>query len=219
MHKIIILDEADSMTEAAQQALRMIMTEYSHTTRFALACNDSAKIIEPIQSRCAIMRFSRLTDAEVVARLLKVIEKEKIDYDQKGLEALVYLCDGDMRAALNNMQATVAGYGKVDYENVFKVCDQPKPEVIQEIIMKARAGEFEKAVKYAEDLWNEGYNSFDIVAGFNKVIQNIEIPEGMKLKFLKELSLTKMRLVQGVGTLLQIHGFLAKLYRIAQTSN
>lgn len=218
MHKLIILDEADSMTEAAQQALRMIMTEYSHTTRFALACNESAKIIEPIQSRCAIMRFSRLADEEVVIRLLKVIEKEGIEYDQKGLEAIVYLSDGDMRSALNNLQATVAGCGKVTHENVFKVCDQPRPEVIHEIISKAQGKEYEQAMKLAEDLWNEGYNAFDIVAGFNKVIQGLDIPELTKLKFLRELSLTKMKLVQGVTTLLQLHGFLAKVYRLSQPS-
>jgi len=207
------------MTEAAQQALRMIMTDYSHTTRFALACNDSAKIIEPIQSRCAIMRFSRLSEGEVVARLLKVIEKEDIKYDQKGLEALVYLSDGDMRSALNNLQATVAGTGKVTHDNVFKVCDQPKPEDIHEIIVKAKEGDFETAIQLAESLWNKGYNAFDIVAGLNKVIQGLDTPEAMKLKFLKELSITKMRLVQGVTTILQLHGFLAKVYRLSQPSS
>ena len=76
MHKIIILDEADAMTPPAQQALRMIMTEYSSTTRFALACNDSSKLIEPIQSRCAIIRFTKLNPEEVCKRLKEVIEAE-----------------------------------------------------------------------------------------------------------------------------------------------
>jgi replication factor C subunit 2/4 len=79
MHKLIILDEADSMTESAQQALRMVMTEFSNTTRFALACNDSSKLIEPIQSRCAIVRFTKLTDEEVLRRLKFVTDAEKYD--------------------------------------------------------------------------------------------------------------------------------------------
>ena len=126
MHKLIILDEADSMTESAQQALRMVMTEYSSTTRFALACNDSSKIIEPIQSRCAIVRFTKLADEEVVDRLQRVMESEKIVCDNGGLEALVFTAEGDMRYALNNLQATAAGFGNsVNKEAVFKVCDVP----------------------------------------------------------------------------------------------
>lgn len=80
MHKLVILDEGDAMTESAQQALRMIMTEYSSTTRFAIACNDSSKIIEPIQSRCAIVRFTKLNDEEVLERLKFVLDKEQISY-------------------------------------------------------------------------------------------------------------------------------------------
>ena len=79
-HKIIILDEADSMTEGAQQALRRTMEIYSKTTRFALACNNSEKIIEPIQSRCAVLRYSRLTDAQVLSRVLDVCTAEKVEY-------------------------------------------------------------------------------------------------------------------------------------------
>lgn len=103
MHKLIILDEADSLTASAQQALRMVMTEFSATTRFALACNDSSKIIEPIQSRCAIVRFTKLTDAEVLRRLKQVIEAEKLQATEDGIEAIIFTAEGDMRYALNNL--------------------------------------------------------------------------------------------------------------------
>lgn len=112
MHKIIILDEADALTTSAQQALRMVMTEFSATTRFALACNDSSKLIEPIQSRCAIVRFTKLADSEVLRRLKTVVEAEELKTDSSGLEALIFTAEGDMRYALNNLQATAAGFDK-----------------------------------------------------------------------------------------------------------
>ncbi|CAI5954799.1 unnamed protein product [Closterium sp. NIES-65] len=120
-HKIILLDEADSMTAGAQQALRRTMEIYSSTTRFALACNVSSKIIEPIQSRCAVVRFSRLTDAQVLARLMLVVQEEKVAYVPEGLEAIVFTADGDMRQGLNNLQATATGFGLVNADNVFRV--------------------------------------------------------------------------------------------------
>jgi replication factor C subunit 2/4 len=121
-HKLIILDEADSMTAAAQQALRRTMEIYSSSTRFALACNNSTKIIEPIQSRCAVLRFTRLTDAEVLIRLQHVCAAESVSYELSGLEAIIFLAEGDMRNALNALQSTVSGFSHVNAENVFKVC-------------------------------------------------------------------------------------------------
>ena len=121
-HKIIILDEADSMTTAAQQALRRTMEIYSNTTRFALACNISSKIIEPIQSRCAILRYTRLTDIQLLQRLMEICEFEKIKYTAEGLEAIVFTSEGDMRQAVNNLQSTHSGFELVSPENVYKVC-------------------------------------------------------------------------------------------------
>lgn len=134
MHKLIILDEADSMTESAQQALRMVMTEFSNTTRFALACNDSSKLIEPIQSRCAIVRFTKLTDQEMLKRLKVVSDSEEFTTTTDGFQALIFTAEGDMRYALNNMQATAAGFDDINQENVFKVCDQPHPDLMLNVI-------------------------------------------------------------------------------------
>ena len=72
------MDEADSLTEGAQQALRMIISDYADTTRFVLSCNDSTKLIDAIQSRCAIFRFTKLTDKQILARLLEIINKEDV---------------------------------------------------------------------------------------------------------------------------------------------
>jgi replication factor C subunit 2/4 len=145
MHKLIILDEGDAMTESAQQALRMVMTEYSSTTRFAIACNDSSKLIEPIQSRCAIVRFTKLGDEEILERLQVVVAQENITTTKDGFEALIFTADGDMRYALNNLQATNAGFEVVDRDNVFKVCDQPHPDLMTNVIKFCIAGKFGQA--------------------------------------------------------------------------
>ena len=134
-----------SMTTGAQQALRRIMELYSSTTRFALACNQSSKIIEPIQSRCAIVRYAKLNDAQVLARLLRVCEAEQVAYTKEGLEAIIFTADGDMRQALNNLQATVSGFSMVTPDNVFKVCDQPPPLLVSKIVAKCADAQLEEA--------------------------------------------------------------------------
>ncbi|KFD58487.1 hypothetical protein M514_00713 [Trichuris suis] len=183
--KIIILDEADSMTDGAQQALRRTMEIYSKTTRFALACNQSDKIIEPIQSRCAIIRFSKLSDAQVLARLLIVCQKEDISYTDDGLEAIVYTAQGDMRYALNNLQSCVAGFRVVNSTNVFKICDEPHPLAIKDMLDNCIKGHVDDAYKEISRLWRLGYSAEDIIGVIFRVCRTHEIPMRLKLDFLK----------------------------------
>jgi replication factor C subunit 2/4 len=103
--KIIFLDEADSLTEGAQHALRMIISNFSETTRFVLSCNTSSKIIEPIQSRCIILRFGKLRDNEVELNLKRIIEGENVKITEQAFRTLQFIADGDMRQAINNIQA------------------------------------------------------------------------------------------------------------------
>ncbi|BBN14321.1 replication factor C subunit 2/4 [Marchantia polymorpha subsp. ruderalis] len=210
-HKIILLDEADSMTSGAQQALRRTMEIYSNSTRFALACNISSKIIEPIQSRCAIVRFGRLSEQDILNRLLDVVEAEKVAYIPEGLEAVVFTADGDMRQALNNLQATFSGFQFVNQENVFKVCDQPHPLLISSMIRHTLEGNIDEAYRGMKHLFDMGYSASDIITTLFRLVKNYDMAEYLKLEFIREVGFAHMRIADGVGSLLQLAGLLAKL--------
>ncbi|KAI1799969.1 DNA replication factor C-like protein [Daldinia bambusicola] len=214
-HKIVILDEADSMTSGAQQALRRTMEIYSNTTRFAFACNQSNKIIEPLQSRCAILRYGRLTDAQVVKRLLQIIEAEKVQYSDDGLAALVFSAEGDMRQAINNLQSTHAGFGFVSGDNVFKVVDSPHPIKVQAMLKACYEGNIDSALDTLRELWDLGYSSHDIISTMFKVTKTIPtLSEHSKLEFIREIGFTHMKILEGVQTLLQLSGCVARLCKI-----
>lgn len=219
-HKVIILDESDSMTKASQQALRRIMELYSKTTRFVLACNNSSKVIEPIQSRCAIVRFNRLKEDEIYTRLMHVMEMEGIEMNEDGVEALIYTADGDLRNALNNLQATVQGFGKLTQENVFKVCDQPHPHVIDDIILACVEGNLKDAINKLTSMHVvQGYSPQDIIGTLSKELRggSIKMTEFQQLQCIREVGKTHMRFVDGVETHLQLCALLARLCRILKS--
>ncbi|XP_028400564.1 replication factor C subunit 2-like [Dendronephthya gigantea] len=210
-HKIIILDEADSMTDGAQQALRRTMEIFSKTTRFALACNTSDKIIEAIQSRCAILRYTKLSDAQILNRLMEICDKEKVVKTDDGLEAITFTAQGDMRQAINNLQSTFYGFGVVNGDNVFKVCDEPHPLLVKDMIGHCTKGNIEDAYKTMAHLWQMGYSPEDIITSIFRVCKIEDMPEFLKLEFIKEIGFTHMRIVEGVNSLLQMSGLLARL--------
>lgn len=211
-HKIVILDEADSMMPAAQQALRRIMELYSATTRFALACNNSTKVIEPIQSRCAILRYTRLSDQKVLNRIMEIVAAESVRVENSGLEALVFIAEGDMRQAINALEATVAGFGLVTGENVFRVCDQPHPYIITQMVQHLLQHNIDSATATLEALWLQGYSGTDIIGTLFKVVKNMEgLSEFAKLNIIRELGTTHARFAEGVVSLLQLSGLLARI--------
>lgn len=210
-HKIIILDEADSMTDGAQQALRRTMEIYSKTTRFALACNASDKIIEPIQSRCAVLRYTKLTDSQIMMRLLEVVEKEQLSSSNDGLEAIIFTAQGDMRQALNNLQSTNSGFGFINSENVFKVCDEPHPLLVKGMLEHCVNANIDGAYKVIEQLWSLGYSPEDIIGNIFRVCKTFPMTEYLKLEFIKEIGYTHMKVAEGVNSLLQMAGLLGRL--------
>lgn len=140
--RIIFLDEVDNMTKDAQHALRREMEMYTKTASFILSCNYSSKIIDPIQSRCAIFRFAPLKGEEIADRLKFICESEGFEYDEKGLESIVYFAEGDMRKAVNVLQAASVEGETITEDSVYEVVSKAKPQDIGNMINKALMGDF-----------------------------------------------------------------------------
>lgn len=218
-HKIVILDEADSMTSQAQQALRRTMELHSATTRFAFACNNSHRIIEPIQSRCAVVRYSKLTNGEILSRLMHIVRSENVPYEDDGLEAVLYMAEGDMRNAINCLQATFAGYGLLNAENVFKVCDQPHPQLVQEILEACiKHRNLKTAHKELTRILSRGYAPADVISTFFKAAQDPRLfpNEETQLAALRIIGETTMRIAEGVGSPLQLGSMISRLVSLPQ---
>jgi len=212
-HKIVILDEADNMTSSAQQALRRTMELYSNTTRFALACNVSSKIIEPIQSRCAILRYTKLNQKQILTRVQEILQLEKINsYTSKGLEAIIFIADGDMRNAINSMQATYSGFNMITDENVYKVCDVPHPVQIRKILDFVKICDIKNAVLSLNCLLKMGYSTLDFISTLFRVTKTYNnIDEKTKLEWIRDMAFIHARIADGLDSSLQLNGLLAKM--------
>lgn len=142
---------------------------------------------------------------------MHVIQAESVSYTQAGLEAIVFTADGDMRQALNNLQSTHSGFGHVSQENVFKVCDQPHPEEIKRIVEACAKGELPDALNIMKKLHDEGYSCADLITTIFRVVKYSKLPEDRKLKYIKQIGLTHMRVSEGARSLLQLNGLLARM--------
>jgi len=140
--RIVFLDEVDNMTKDAQHALRREMEMYTKTASFILSCNYSSKIIDPIQSRCAIFRFAPIKGQDIANRLEYIANQENLDYESNSIETIVYFAEGDMRKAINLLQAAASGEGTITEDRIYNVVSKARPKDIGNMITKALTGDF-----------------------------------------------------------------------------
>ncbi|ARF12608.1 replication factor C small subunit [Klosneuvirus KNV1] len=216
-HKIVILDEADNMTIKAQQSIKNLMKNYHDTTRFAFTCNNSSYIIESIQSRCIIFKYSKLTNIQVANRIKKICSIEEIPYTEDGIKTLVETSQGDLRKAINNLQLTYNGYTEITPENVYKLCDKPHPLVIQNIFLACRDKDIKKALELLSDLHNKGYSSSDVSLSMINTLRDLDkkiLDERTKIRYIEEVSKTCIIISQGVSSQLQLTACICRLYKL-----
>ncbi|CAM9102589.1 unnamed protein product [Ectocarpus sp. 8 AP-2014] len=207
--KIVVLDEADSMTSGAFQALRRSMDVHSKSTRFIIVCNNSTKIIEPIQSRCAILRFSKVDDAQLRLRIRQVCDMAGVEYDLDGIGALACVADGDVRSAINSLGSIVSGFRKVTEENVYKTCKSPQPEnIVSMVDLLKNKGDYAEACRRLKGLCDEGYSPTDILSSFFKALAVIDVRESQRIEIAKIIGLVQTRVRSGASTYLQLAAML-----------
>jgi replication factor C small subunit len=211
--KIVLLDEADNMTSDAQQALRRLMELYSANTRFILTANYPSKIIEPIQSRCAVFRFVPLKREDVVKRLMYICEQEKVVCREKALDATYEISEGDMRRAINILQAAAA-LGEVNEDAVYKVVGLAHPREIREMLQLALSGNFVEARRKLRELMiNYGLSGVDIIKQIHREIfsPEVKVPDELKIMIADYAGEIQFRLVEGADDEIQLNAFLARL--------
>jgi replication factor C small subunit len=210
--KILVLDEADNMTADAQHALRRTMERYTDTCRFVLSCNYSGRIIEPIQSRCAIFRFVPL-EAEDVSAYVKIIaEKEHVHLTEPGLRALTESSEGDLRKAINTLQGASSLGKPIDEKVVYEVVGKAKPGDVQELLDVAAKGDFLKArEKLRSMLVQQGLSGKDILKQIHSEILRMPIPEKSKIELIDAAGEIDYRLIQGADEEVQLSSLLAHL--------
>jgi len=213
--KILILDEADNMTRDAQQALRRTMEKYTGTCRFILIANYSGKIIEPIQSRCAPFRFSYLPRQEQDTYLKRVANSENTTLLEEGLNAIYDVCGGDLRKAINSLQAAASLGKPVDSEIIYSVVGRANPADVHSMIKIAIEGSFVEArKKLREMIMKYGIAGSDIIRQIHTELFRIDIPENMKIKLADAVGEVDFRLVEGADEEVQLSALLAKLVEV-----
>jgi len=213
--RIVILDEADEMTSGAQTALRRIMEETSRVSRFILIGNYLSNIIEPIQSRCVVFKFARLSEEDMAEHLASICSKEGVKTSRSALRTIYELSSGDMRHAINLLQAA-ASFGEVSTENVKKTAGISARARVSDILKLALDGEFMKARDSMMELTKVyGMSESDFLRFLSEEVYKLDHTQSSRLSTL--LAEYDFRLIQGGNPDIQLSALLAELAAIGRS--
>ena len=199
-------------TSDAQSALRRTMEQFSDNTRFILSCNYSSQIIDPIQSRCAVFRFSPLGDEAVEEQIEAIAGAEGIEITDDGMDALVYAAAGDMRKAINGLQAAAVMGGVVDEEAVYTITSTARPEEIEAMVSEALDGDFTAArAKLDALLTDVGIAGGDIIDQMHRSVWDFDLGEREAVRLMERVGEADYRITAGANEQIQLEALLASL--------
>ncbi len=215
--KVIFLDEADALTREAQQALRRTMENFTSTCRFVLSCNYSSKIIDPIQSRCAIFRFKLLERKDIFRKIKEIAEKESLSISEPAMIALHEASEGDCRRVINLLQATSSISPSITEELVNTIISSAKPADVKIALEYALSGDFIKArEKLLDIMLKESISGQDAIKAIQKEIWNLPVENSLKVKLVEKTGDIEFRLVEGSDEFIQLESLLASFVLAGQ---
>ena len=209
--KIVYLDESDSLTKEAQQALRRTMENYAATCRFILSNNYSSKIIEPIQSRCAVFRFRPLSEAEMHVLVERIAKSEGITIDEPAKKSLVQASEGDCRKLENIMQSCAAISDHITEDLIHSMASIAKPKEIKEVLELALGNKFiESRNKLLDLMLAYGLAGIDIIKQIQKEILELNIDNRSKMILIDKCGDIEFRMTEGSDEFIQLEALLSQ---------
>tara|TARA_Y100000588_G_scaffold86466_1_gene91941 strand:+ start:53 stop:970 length:918 start_codon:yes stop_codon:yes gene_type:complete len=211
--KVIFLDEADALTPDAQGALRRIMEQNAETCRFILSCNYSSKIIEPIQSRCAVFRFRPLAEDQVLEMVTSVAANEGINLDEDAAAAIAHVSLGDLRKAITSLQVAASLDSNVTRDLVYETTATAPPEELHSYILACKEDGFQPARRRLKGLLDKfGLAGTDLVNQMHRELGTVTfLDEAQKLGVTEAMAECDFRMVEGGGEALQLDAMTARL--------
>ena len=218
--KIIFLDEADALTGAAQAALRRTMERYARTCRFIMSCNFSSKIIDPIQSRCAVFRFKPIKAEDLEKYLKFVASKEGLKITSEGYQAITYLAQGDLRRAINGLQMSAAAKKEITPDVVYQAVAAARPDEVKEALELALDGNYSGARERLDTLQiTYGLAGEDVIRQMHRSVRDLEISDIVKVQMIEKLAEADFRLSEGANSRIQIEAVVANFAILGRNMN
>ncbi|MCX6696328.1 MAG: replication factor C small subunit [Methanoregula sp.] len=215
--KVLFLDEADALTTDAQAALRRTMETYAQTCRFILSCNYSSKIIDPIQSRCAIYRFKPLGAQAIKEEISRIASCEGLVVTEKAVDAIVYIAQGDMRKAINALQGAAIISPTIEEKMVYAITSNARPDEIEELLAVSLAGDFDGAESLLATLLHErGIAPNELINQCYRALIKRPMDRGLKVQMIDFLGETDFRLSEGANSDIQMEALIARFVLAVQ---
>jgi replication factor C small subunit len=215
--KILFLDEADALTTDAQAALRRTMETYAQTCRFILSCNYSSKIIDPIQSRCAIYRFKPLGAEAVKEEVRRIAGKEGLIITAEAMDAIVYIAQGDMRKAINALQGGAIISTTIDEKMIYAITSNARPDEINELLGLSLAGDFDAAESLLNCLLHErGIAPNELINQCYRALIKRKMDRNLKVQLIDHIGETDFRLSEGANSDIQLEALIARFVLTSQ---